>query len=129
MKYYLLLFIGCTLSCIQPNKYPKAENALDAGREFISALLKDDFKTAAVFMLSNEENKKLLGQYEQKYNKQNAAIKKQYKQAVINIYDVVNVTESETIINYSNSYDNIKHKIKVLKVKDNWLVDIKNSLD
>lgn len=129
MKYLLLLFIWLVVSCNHPNKYHKAENALDAGREFINALLKDDFKTAAFYILSDKENSRLLSEFEQKYNKQSAEAKKQYQQAVINIYEVVDITGVETIIQYSNSYDRIRHKLKVLKVHGDWLIDIKYTFD
>ncbi len=129
MKYFLLLFIWLIVSCNQPNKYHKAENALDAGREFINALLKYDYKTASFYVLSNEENNRLLSQFEQKYNKQNAEVKKQYQQSVIIIYDVVDVSGTETIINYSNSYDKKKHRLKVLKVHGDWLIDFKYTFD
>jgi hypothetical protein len=129
MKHLLPLFILLISSCNQPNKYHKAENALDAGREFINALLKDDFKTAAFYIIPNDENNRLLSQFERKYNKQSAEVKKQYQQAVINIFEVVDVNGIETIISYSNSYDKTRHKLKVLKVHGDWLIDIKYSFE
>lgn len=129
MKYLLFLFVCLTFSCIQPNKYLKAENALDAGREFITAVLKDDFKTATFYILSDKENNKLLHQLEQKYNNQSMDVKKQYQQAVINIYDVVDVNDTVTIINYSNSYDKTKHKLKVMKVHGDWLINLKDTFN
>ena len=129
MKYLLLLFICLNFSCNHPNKYHKAENALDAGREFITAVLKDDFNTATFYILSDKENNRLFRQLEQKYNNQSMEVKKQYQQAVINIYEVVDVNDTETVINYSNSYDKLKHKLKVMKVHGEWLIDIKYTFD
>jgi len=60
MKYTLILIVALFFSCGNNSEYPKAENALDAGREFIAACLKGDFKRANVYMLHNSANEQLL---------------------------------------------------------------------
>ncbi len=129
MKYLFFSFIFITVSCNQKSKFPKAENALDAGREFIGALLKEDFKKAAFYMILDNENSKYLSQFELKCRQQSEKDNKQYQLAVINIYEVADISASETIINYSNSYDKIRHKIKVLKVNGDWKVDLKSTIN
>ncbi len=129
MKYLLILALSVITSCNLHHQYTKAENALDAGREFINALLQGDFDKASFYMLQDDENNKLLRQFGQKYRKQSAENKRQYQQAVINIFEVDEVTGKETIINYSNSYDKIGHKVKIVNVNGYWMVDFKYTFD
>jgi hypothetical protein len=80
-------------------------------------------------MVSSEKNNNLLKQFERKYNKRTPEEKKQYQQAVINIFEVDEITGKETIINYSNSYDKIGHKVRVLNIDGNWMVDFQYTFD
>lgn len=130
MKYLILIASLVIVSCNSGKRqFPKAENALDAGREFIDATLKGDFEKAGFYMLSDEENKKLLQQYQTKYNTQSKQDQFALKQSVINILEVNDVSEKETIINYSNSFNKVAHKIKVVNVNGNWLADFKYTFD
>jgi hypothetical protein len=129
MKYFFFIALLAIASCSNQHQYTKAENALDAGREFIDALLKGDFTKASFYMAADEQNKKLLEQYETKYNAQSSEIKKQYYQSVINILSVEDITERETTINYSNSYDKIAHKIKAKFINGTWFIDFKFTFD
>ncbi len=130
MKYLLLLSIILFSSCNGgTHQFAKAENALDAGREFIDAILKTNFDKANFYMLNDEKNKKLLQQYQTKYNLQSKEEKLQLNQSVINILQVEDINEKETIINYSNSFDKIAHKIKVIYKNGDWFVDFKYTFD
>lgn len=129
MKYFFFIALLVIASCSNQHQYSTAENALDAGREFIDALLKGDFDKASFYMAADEKNKKLLEQYESKYKAQSSEIKTQYYQSVINILSVEDITEKETIINYSNSYDKIAHKIKAKFINGTWIIDFKFTFD
>lgn len=126
MKYLIFFLVFVLLiSCNTQNKYNKAENALDAGREFIDGCLKNDFKKAAFYILADTENNRSLRQLEQANNQLTTKDKTQYKLAAINIFEITDISETATIINYSNSYDKIRRKIKVAKVNGDWKVDLK----
>ncbi len=105
--------------------YKKADNALDAGREFIDGCLKGDFSKAAFFMLPDDTNKKFLDGLEKQYREKGRDGRQQYREASINIAGIDNPTETVTIINYSNSYDKVAHKIKVVQQDNKWMVDLK----
>lgn len=112
------LFVSCG------TQYPKAEDPLDAGREFIDASLKGDFEKAKAYMLHNESNnrqfEKMVADYRQKSNEQ----KQQYHDASLNILEEDTVSDSVHIISYKNSFDNIARKVKVVNTSDGWLVDV-----
>ena len=121
---YVLLMLG--LSCqTGDTSYPKAENALDAGREFIDACLKGDFKKANRYMIDDAENKLFLKKITLAYQHKNAREKKEFHDASINISEVQELDDSTSIISYKNSFDNIMRKLKVKKTKGDWLVDFK----
>ena len=123
----LLFILSIFISGCSSHSYNKAENDLDAGREFIDASLKGDFDKANFYLLNDETNKKLFNQYIQSYNKKSADDKKQLHDAVINIKQVNAVNNKETIINFKNSFDTISHRLKVVSVNNTWLVDLKSS--
>ncbi|WP_298299312.1 hypothetical protein [Hydrotalea sp.] len=129
MKYLLFIFAIVFVSCQSNHDYPPAENAFDAGREFIDAYLKGDFKKANFYMLQDSENIVILKKVELTYKNKSAEIRNQYQTASININSIEDITTSETIINYANSYDNAAHKVKVIFKDGKWQVDLKYTLD
>jgi hypothetical protein len=127
MKYFLFCFsLLFFLSCNNHNvEYKEANSALDAGREFIDACLKGDFVKADYYMLQDDENKKYLQKIEREYREKDRDGRGQYREASINIAEIDNPKEEITIINYSNSYDKIGHKLKIIEKSNKWLVDFK----
>jgi hypothetical protein len=126
MKYLLTLFFCTSLVfCGSQNTYPLAENALDAGREFIDACLKGDFAKAQYYMLQDASNKQHLQTIETEYHLKDRDQRSQYREASINISGVEEVTENEVIVQYQNSYDKIGKKVKIIRQGNAWLVDFK----
>jgi len=124
MKQIILLLIIFLVSCTHPD-YPKAENDLDAGREFIDAVLKGNFDKAGFYSLKDESDTGLLQQLKTAYQEKSTEDKRQLHDAVITILKVENISNSETILHYKNSFDNKEHQLKIVFKNGNWLVDIK----
>ena len=120
-----LLFVCISMLIFSCSSYPKAEDPLDAAREFIDASLKGDFDKANFYMLQDDENKVLLDKVKVNYRSRNASERKEYKEANIIILEEDSVNDSTEIINYKNSYDNIARKARVLNRNGTWLVDLK----
>ncbi len=126
MKYILACFAFLLASCFNSaTNFKDADNSIDAGREFINACLKGDFVKANFYMLQDEQNKLYLTKIERGYREKDRDGRRQYREASIIINEVANVTETTAIINYSNSYDKIAHKIKVVLINNKWMVDFK----
>ncbi|MGI8951207.1 MAG: hypothetical protein ACR2FN_06440 [Chitinophagaceae bacterium] len=128
MKQFIFLLMISALLCRcneAENNYPKAENALDAGREFIDGCLKGDFKKAEFYMLKDAENEKQLNQLKRDYEMSSAADKEQYKTASIIINNEETINDSTHIIFYKNSFDKIARKVKLILRNSNWQVDFK----
>ncbi len=119
ISFLLILFIiaGC-------KTYPKAENAFDAGREFIDGCLKGDFDRAGFYLLRNDANDKRFDKIKSDYRNKTSDQKAQYYDASINILEEDAISDSVHIISYKNSFDDIARKVKVLQTKDGWLVDL-----
>lgn len=127
-KYYFLfaLVAAGLFACDNPNKpSTEAESDVDAARNFIRLALDGKFDEAKNFMLTDSSNIQYLAVAER--NNQHAApeIKRGYRESSINIYGVKKTNDSITIVIYSNSFKNNPDTLKVLKIKDKWLVDLK----
>jgi hypothetical protein len=128
--FSLVLFAGfCCIACNNEKVYPKAEDALDAGREFIDGCLKGDFAKAAYYMIPDERNKNLLDTQQINYEKEPKSVKEEYNAASIIINEDAVLNDSTHIINYQNSYDKTGRKVKVILRNNSWQVDFKYTFD
>ncbi|MBN9300097.1 MAG: hypothetical protein J0I41_24075 [Filimonas sp.] len=131
MKKILSFLTICifAMACSSQPTYTKAENALDAGREFIDGCLKGEFKKAEYFMLPDETNKRDLEKIRQLYLNTPNSEKLQYNHSSIVIDSVTDINDFTTIISYRNSYTMAPRKVKVVKKDDTWQVDFKEFYD
>jgi len=126
----IISFILCFgIVCCSAKHYTTAENALDAGREFIDACLKGDFDKASYYMLQDEKNKSFLLQQKRNYDAKGKKEKEEYNNASIIIFEDATVNDSTHIINYQNSYDKVGRKVKVIQQNNEWFVDFKYTFD
>ena len=123
MKLFVFVLL-VSVFCSCNNQYPKAENAFDAGREFIDGCLKGDFNKARSYLLQNETNNKQFDKLIDDYRKKNNQQKQEYNNASITVLEEETVSDSIHIIKYKNSFDNIPRTLKVVQNKDGWLVDL-----
>ncbi|MEO6489361.1 MAG: hypothetical protein ABIO04_05410 [Ferruginibacter sp.] len=122
----LTLVLLCTmLFAACEDKKEKPETALDTGRAFIRASLNGDFKTAETLLLKDTPNMQLFESYKLLFNRLPAEKKKNYKSASYTINKYLDVDDTTTIINYSNSYMNKPMEIKVVRKNKEWSIDFK----
>ncbi len=124
LLFSFLLVVSCKSKEVT---YVGAENAFDAGREFIDGGLKGDFKKASFYMLADSTNLQYLNLLEKDFRLKDKESRQQFRTASINIQQVEDLDSITSIIHYNNSSDKIKHTIKVIKQKNEWLVDYKYS--
>lgn len=125
-----LLFFSSSLfiifsACNQPVKTKKNSDPLEAGREFIDASLKGDYDYAKKYLLTDSTNLMYFDRFVEFDNKKTSADKSGYKNANIIIDSTQNISDSISIINYSNTYKKTPSKIKLIKKNNEWLVDFK----
>lgn len=121
-----LIIISCQS---RQNNLPPAENALDAGREFIEGCLKGDFDKANFYLPQNQANDSIFNVLKQDYHTKSNATKQELKNASITILAIEELSDKETIIRYSNSFSKEARIIKVAKTDLYWKVDLSYSIN
>ncbi len=113
------------ISCNQKGNTLKNTDPLDAGREFINASLTGEYEEAKKYLLADSTNLMFFDRFVEFDNKKPAADKEGYKNSNIIINSSENISDSVTIINYSNTYKREPAKIKLVMKDKKWLVDFK----
>lgn len=129
MKRYRFIFLFLFFSAcnsIDKNSPAPAENDIDAAREFVRSALDGKFTQARNYLLQDSSNMQYMAVAERNYRKADDDTKNGYRLASIRIYSpVAHLNDSTTIIIYSNSFKNDPDTLKVLRIKGQWLVDLK----
>jgi len=124
MRLFLVFLLACGFSCTSKKMaLLPAENAFDAGREFIDGTLKGDFEKSAFYMLVSDQNKQFLSVVEKEYRQKDKEGRQELRTASINLEKVEDLDKGQSIIYFSNSFDKKSQKIKVIKTNQGWLVD------
>ena len=130
MKWTWILIASLFIfSCENKETYGKAEDAEDAGREFIRASLDGDYDKAKFYLYkdSAEFNVRLLDKWKAGYDALKGDEKKGFKSASI-MPIVIAPSEDSAFytFTYYNSYKKDTTTIRVLKANDEWLVDLRD---
>jgi|SRR5205085_12235866 hypothetical protein len=118
---FLLLILGACNN----DKTSKSENDVDAARNFIRSALDGKFSEARQYMLQDTANLQFLDVAERNYERAPVETINSYRGSTINIHQVNPVNDSTTVVVYSNSFKKDHDTLKVLKVNNQWLVDLK----
>ena len=119
-----ILSISLVFSC-NNEKEQRPATALDTGRTFIRASLDGDFDITQQLLLKDTQNLQLFESYKMLYNRMPAEKRKNYKSASYEINKYLDLDDSTTIINYSNSYMHKPMEIKVVRKNNEWCIDFK----
>ncbi len=105
-----------------------SENDIDAARNFIQSALEGNYRNARKFILADSLNLQYIDAFERNYNERmDKEDKREYRQSSININSINQLNDSTTIVNYSNSYKKQPDSLKIIRVNQQWLVDLKYS--
>lgn len=113
-------------ACNDAGGYKKAEDAQDAGREFIRASLNGDMDKARFYLLKDSTNLYVFESWKNGYNKLSGDEKRSYRESEIRPLKIEKVSDSIVNYSYSNSFKQKKATIKVVRVNGEWLVDLKD---
>ena len=123
MFYFLLLaFAG---ACNDNADFKKAEDAQDAGREFIRASLDGNYKKAKFYLLKTEDNLMMLDRWKEMHGKYSQDSVRSFKNADIRPIRIEAVNDSTTLYTYSNSFTKDTTTLNIVRVNGEWLVDLK----
>jgi hypothetical protein len=126
MRKLLFFTVVCLgfVSC-QTSDESRPADALETGRVFIRASLDGDFKKAEALLYKDSVNQQFFDTYKTLYGRLSEEKRKSYKTSEYNINKYLDVDDSTTIINYSNSYMNRPQEIKIVRKNGQWWVDFK----
>lgn len=121
----LALYTLAAVSC-NTHQAKAPETDTDIATAFIRNILDNNLQEAEKFILKDETNLQYFEIIKQQYRRKDKAELERYKNADIIINEVSAVTDTVTVINYSNSYSKeSKNKVKVIRVDNKWQVDLK----
>ncbi|RYY21401.1 MAG: hypothetical protein EOO04_18315 [Chitinophagaceae bacterium] len=120
----IVLFI---LAACGNSGYQKAEDAQDAGREFIRATLDGEHDKAKFYLLHDTTNLLLLRQQETNYNQLSGKEKNAFRESSIRPVEIRPVNDSVTLYKYYNTYHSKDTTtLRVVRVNSEWVVDLKS---
>ena len=129
MRITILAIVFILAACNSDNEYKKAENAQDAGREFIRASLDGNYEKAEYYLLQDSTNRLLIGKWKKDYDHLDETGRGQYKDANILPILVQNRNDSVSLYTFSNSYKKDTTTIRIVRINGEWLVDLKEILN
>jgi hypothetical protein len=117
------MLMGFLFSCNTPEGFNEPEDPLDAGREFLRSVLDGDYEKAALYLSPDAEDQELFNRYQSYMKKRPRKEMLNLKSASIIINKVEPLSDSVTIINYSNSHSMKPTELKVVRAGKTWKVD------
>jgi len=130
MKKTIGLFaILAIAACNNQKGYQKAEDAQDAGRQFIEASLKGNYEKARFYMLKDSVNLPMLEAQEVNYQHMPDKEKRDYRESDIRPIEIKPENDSVTIYTYHHTA-NLKDTttLRIVRINGEWLVDLKSIL-
>jgi len=116
MKRILLMGLICAIAFTACNDKKKVTNSdIGVAQAFIKDILENNFKEAETFVLKEETNKQYFDLFKKEFESKGAAELESYKNADIIINEISPVSDSVSIVNYSNSFK--KDKSNKLKIR------------
>jgi hypothetical protein len=106
--------------------YEEPETAIDAGRQFISAIYNGNFKRAGQLIIANEENRKILDKtIEKDFRARDGFGKEALSKASIRINEIKTIDSSTTLLYFTNAYTNKASELEIKKEGEYWRVDLR----
>lgn len=123
--FIILTVITILATACSNNATVDKSDPLTSGRGFIEASLKGDYKIAEKYLLKDSTNLEYFNGLKDFNSKLDAETRRGYSEANIIIDSSIAKSDSVNIIYYTNSFKNKPSKLKLVKQKNDWLVDFK----
>lgn len=114
-------------ACGGSGRYEKAEDAQDAGRQFIRATLDGEHDKARFYLLQDSTNLLLLNQQESNYRQLSGKEKGDFRESSIRPVEITPVNDSTTLYKYYNTFHSKDTTtLRVVRINGDWVVDLKS---
>ena len=127
-RLFVLAGIVGFCSCNNKVEFKKAEDAEDAGREFIRASLDGNYEKAKFYLYkdSADFNLRVLDKWKKSYDALKGEEKSAYQSSSIRPIVIEPSADSSSYsYTYYNSFKKDTTTIRILKSNDEWLVDLR----
>jgi hypothetical protein len=130
LKHFVACFsFICLIACHEGKTFDKAEDAQDAGRQFIRASLDGDYEKARFYLLNDSVNLLLINKWQQGFDRMDRETRQQYREANILPINIHTINDSVTSYTFSNSFRKDTTTLRIVRVNGEWLVDLKEILN
>ena len=126
----LVAFLPLFWACGNNNEAPEStagENDIDAARMFIRSALDGRWKDAKGLIVQDPVNIEDLETAERMADRRDALTQRNYREAQITIHNTRKEGDSVSIVTYSNTFKKQRDSVKVVRIGNQWLVDLKYS--
>ncbi len=120
----LLLLFGA-ISCSQPAGYAKPDDGLDAGREYIRAVLDGDYEKAELYIPPVTEERKFFDRYKEYMRQRPMEELQGLKASSIIVNQVEPQGDSVVLIHYANSFTKKPQDVRMVRREGAWWIDFK----
>jgi hypothetical protein len=124
----MLKFTGLVIAlviCACGTTYEEPDTAIDAGRQFISAIYNGNFKRAGQLIIADEENRLILEQtIEKDFRARDGFGKEALSKASIQIREIKTTGNNTTLLYFNNAYTNKVSALEIKKEGEFWRVDL-----
>lgn len=126
---FALASVVFIISCNAGKTFKKAEDAQDAGRQFIRASLDGDYEKARFYLLNDSINLLLINKWQRDFDKLDRDTRQQYREASILPINISPINDSVTSYTFSNSFKKDTTTVHIVRINGEWLVDLKEILN
>ena len=122
-NFFILSLIYLSAGC--NTGYEEPDSAIEAGRQFISAIYNGNFKRAGQLITEDKGNREMLkDQIEKDFRSRNSFAKDSLSKSSIQINKISAIDTLTTIIEFTNAYYRKEGILLVKKVDGYWRVKI-----
>jgi hypothetical protein len=129
IRKFILPAMLVLAACNNVHSFKKAENAPDAGREFIRAALDGDYDRAKYYLYTDSTNLQLFDMWQKRYDGLSHEERNKYQEADILPINIRQINDSVTSYTYANSYIRDTTTVRIVRIHGDWLVDLKEILN
>jgi hypothetical protein len=124
-KVAALILICGSISCNEPAGYKKPDDGLDAGREYIRAVLDADYEKAELYIPHISDDRKFFDRYKEYMRTRPAEELHGLKSSSIIVNKVEPEGDTAILIRYSNSYVHKPQDVRMVRRDGEWWIDFK----
>lgn len=128
VSFFFLLLTFWSCNSETDSGLGKPEDDVDAARMFIRTALDGNYKQARKLIVPDSSNVQLLDNLERAYLQNNDPLEQRgYREAAIRVHETKKLSDTSSVVVYSNSFKNKKDSVKAVRIGSDWLIDLKYS--